>query len=83
MGDDMVMEPAEGGEVVGVVISALGPGAHVVGLEPIPAVTAIDGAATVTPAHETANRWWYRSGHVRCRDGFSVGKTDNLDPPTA
>ena len=83
MGYNMMVEPAKRGEVVGIVILSLCPRAHMVGLGPIAAVAAVDGATAVSPPHEPANRRWYRSGHVRCCDGFSVGETDNLDSPTA
>ena len=43
--DDVMMKPTGGGEVVGVVVAALGAGDDVVGLEPVPAGTAVDDTA--------------------------------------
>jgi hypothetical protein len=39
--DDVMMKPTCGGEVVGVVVAALGAGDDVVGLEPVPAAAAV------------------------------------------
>ena len=72
---DVVVEPAEGGEVVGVVVASACPGVDVVGLEPVAAGAAVDGAATVAPQHVAAGGGWDDPGSRgrRYRDPVLVG----------
>lgn len=53
---DVVMEPAERGEIVRVVVTMMGTVPNVVGLESVAATTAGNGAALVTPRNEVAHR---------------------------
>ena len=61
---DVVVEPAECGEVVGVVVAVVGSVFDVVGLEPVAAGAAGDGAAFVPPCNEAAHRRWDRGGRL-------------------
>lgn len=60
---DVVVEPAESGEVVGVVVAVVVAVLDVVRLEPVAASAAGDGAPAVAPGYEAADCW---------RDGFGV-----------
>ena len=51
---DVVVVPAEGDEVVGVVVAAVGTLADVVGLEPVAAVASFDGASVLVPPGDVA-----------------------------
>lgn len=83
MGNHVMVEPAQRGEVVGVVITAVGTLANVVGLKSVAAPTPVDGATTITPCDETADRWCDGTGPVRGSDGFPIHDSDELDPPSA
>ncbi len=79
---NVVVVPAQGGEVVCVGWSALGPGVDVVGLEPVSADAAFDGAdASVSVEDEAAEAGWDDPGsasHVdRCPVGGSAGDFDD------
>jgi len=53
---DVVVVPAEGDQVVGVVVAAVGSWADVVGLEPVAAVASLDRTLVlVPPGHEPAD----------------------------
>ena len=56
--DDVVVVPAEGGEVVGVGSTVLGPGGLVVGLEPISADASVCAASSVTVEDCPAEFGW-------------------------
>ena len=61
---DMVVVPTQRGEVVEVVGAAVAVFSNMVRLKPVAALTGVDGAATVTPGHEAANRRWDGPGGV-------------------
>jgi hypothetical protein len=73
---NVVVVPAQGYEVVRVVIAAMGSRPDVMRLHPVPALAAVDlAAALVAMEDEAANRRW---------DGFSeVGDTDRSSVVTA
>ena len=73
---NVVVVPAQGYEVVRVVIAAMGSRPDVMRLDPVPALAAVDlAAALVAMEDEAANRRW---------DGFSeVGNTDRSSVVTA
>ena len=56
--DDMVVKPTEGGEVVGVGCSALGPGLAVVGLEPVAGDTSVCCASSIAVEDESPKFGW-------------------------
>ena len=70
--DDVVVEPAQGGEVVRVMITAGGSGPDVVDLEAVPGVATGNSAAPVAVFDETAHLRGYRPGPIRSDDGFPV-----------
>ena len=51
---DVMMKPAEGDQVVGVVVAAVGSLADVVGLESVAAVASFDGTSVLVPPLEVA-----------------------------
>lgn len=75
---DVVVKPTQCGEVVRVVVATMAAVSDVVGLEPVSAVTTIDGAATVSPCHEPADRRRDRSCFVCGCYRFPVDETDHL-----
>ena len=80
---DVVVEPAQGGEVVGVVGSAVAVGDDVVGLEPVAGVTPGDGASAVSVEHGAAYRWGDGATVRGGGDGFAVVEADDLDRSVA
>jgi hypothetical protein len=77
--DDVVMEPADTDEVVGVVATVVGSVPDVMDLEPVTAVTSSDCAASVSPDHKPAYRRWDCFGVVCGDHRFAVFDTDELD----
>ena len=76
---DVMVVPAEGDEVVGVVVAAVGALADVVGLEPVAAVASLDGALVlVTELHKPADRAGDGFSHVGI--GHRVESVDGDDP---
>ena len=73
---DVVVEPAQCGEVVGVMCAAVGSEVDVVDLEPVAGVAAGDGATTVAMSHEAPHLGWDGSCGIRSDHGSSV-----RDPP--
>ena len=62
---DVMVEPAQGGEIGGVVVAAVGSPSYVVGLEPVVARAAVGGAGSaVSVQHEPAYRRWDRPGRL-------------------
>ena len=55
----VVVVPAEGGEVVGLVGSALGAGDHMVDFEPVGAAAGVDDASVVSGQHRSAQAGAY------------------------
>ena len=80
---DVVVEPAERGEVVGVVSAAVGAVPDVVGLEPIAAGAACDHTPAVTMCHEAAYRSWDCSRSGRRDDRPATDEADDLHPACA
>lgn len=77
--DHVVVVPAEGGEVVGVVGAALVPGDDVVGFESVAAGASGDGAGAVALGHESADVGWDGAGGVAGCYGFTVVGEDDAD----
>jgi hypothetical protein len=77
---DVVVVPAEGDEVVGVVVAAVGTLADVVGLEPVAAVASLDGALVlVPPGHVAADVAGYGFSHIGIGDGVEPVGDDQAD----
>jgi hypothetical protein len=53
---DVMVVPAQGGQVGRVVVAAVGAVSDVVGLEPVPAATPLDGAPAVAAGDEGSDR---------------------------
>jgi hypothetical protein len=68
----MVMPPAQGGEVVGVVAATVGAVLEVVGLEPVPGPTSVDGAPTVSGEDEATESGWDRRRSVPHGEGGAI-----------
>jgi hypothetical protein len=83
MNGDMMVEPAEGGEIVWVVVSAIVSHLDVVRLEPIAAPTAGDATAAVARCHESAHCRRNGFGVVGSHDRFPVLQSDQLHRPGA
>ena len=78
MNGNVVVVPAQGGEVVRVVATAVTALPDVVGLEPVAARARIDCAAAVAPGNGTTNSGWDCLGRVRGHDRSTVCETDDL-----
>jgi len=74
----MVVEPAQGGEVLRIMRPAVGPVSDVVWFEPIPAGAARNGAAAVTSRHQAAHGGRDRTRRPRGDDRFAVLEADDL-----
>jgi hypothetical protein len=74
----VVVEPAQGGEVLRIMAPASGSVNNVVWFEPIPAGAARNGAAAVTSRHKAAYRWRDRTRRPRGDDRFAVLEADDL-----
>ena len=83
MDHDMVVEPAQGGEVLCVGCSAVGPGHDVMRLEPVPADTALGGANTaVTGEDETSESGWNGTTPTSHVHRYTVfGSSGDFDHP--
>ena len=75
---DVVVVPAEGYQVVGIMVAAVGPLLDVVGLEPVAAVASFDRTLVLVPLlHETSNSGRNGLAHVRiCHRVEAVGGDD-------
>jgi len=80
---DVVVEPAEGGEVLGVVAAVIGSVFDVVGLEPISAVTAGYDTVFVSPRYIVPDRWWDSGGGLRSNYRLAVFESDETDGAAA
>ena len=60
--DPVVMKPTQGGEILGVVVSAPGTVFDVMGLEPVAGAAAVDGAGLVSCQHEAPYARWEGGG---------------------
>lgn len=80
---DVVVEPAKGCEVVGIVIAVVGPHSDVMNLETVARVATGDGAASVSPLDEAAHLGRYRPGAIGCDDGLPVLQPNQLDAACA
>ena len=77
---DVVVVPAEGDEVVGVVVAAVGSLPDVVGLEPVGAVASFDGALPlISPLHVAADVAGDGFSHIRIGDGVEAFGDDEAD----
>lgn len=81
----MVVVPAQRGEVVGIVGSALGCGGDVVGLEPVAALAAVGGAGTLVPVEDEPFEFgWDGAAGGSDREGCAVGAGgEDFDRPVA
>jgi hypothetical protein len=77
--DDVVVVPAEGGEVVGICASALGPGDVVVGLEPVAGDASVGCAAAVAVEDESPKFGWDDPAGSSYCEWLSVGGVDVFD----
>lgn len=75
---DVVMKPAQRGEVLRVMIAVMGSMSDVVHLEPIAARASRHGAALVTPRNELANRRRHGGGGLRGHDRRCILEPDQL-----
>ena len=75
----MVVKPTEGGEVVGVGCSALGPGDTVVGLEPVAAGAAVCCASSVAVEDGSAEFGWDDPAGSSGGEGLSVVEGEVFD----
>ncbi len=80
---NVVVVPAQGGEVVWVVAVADGPRDDVVGFEPVAGVAARDGAAPVPFSNECSDVGWDLAGGMRRRYWLVVLGDDDSDVATA
>jgi hypothetical protein len=77
---DVVVVPAQGGEVVGIVVAAVGTLADVVGLEPVAAVASLDGALVlVPPGHVAADVAGDGFSHIGICHGVEAVGDDHPD----
>ncbi len=72
MDDDVVVVPAQAGEVVWVVAATVAAVFDVVDLEPVAGSASSNGTATVSPYHEAAHSRWDCFGVIRGDNGFAV-----------
>ena len=75
----VMVEPAQGDQVVRVVAAAVGSVADVMRLEPVAALTAIGGTRPVPPQHESAQPGRYRVGGGAVSDRLVVLDHGDLD----
>jgi hypothetical protein len=80
---DVVVVPAEGYEVVGVVVAALGAVADVMDLEPVAAGAAVDDTAAVAMEDVAAGGGWDRAGRVGGPQRPASVGLDDLDSSAA
>ena len=81
---DMMVIPAEGYQVVGVVVTAIGTLVDVVGLEPVAARTSFDGTLPlVPPQHMAPNDGGDGCPQVGVGDGVESVGDDDPDFPVA
>ena len=77
---DVVMKPAQGGQVVGIMVAAVGSLADVVGLEPVAAVASLDRALVLVPPGDvSADRPGDGFSHVGICDGVESVGDDEAD----
>ena len=83
--DNMVVEPADGGEVLRISTATIGPSFDVVDLGPVAARTARDGArCTVTSEDESSQAGWDHPAATTHREWDTVrGAASDLDDSVA
>ncbi|MEA2000908.1 MAG: hypothetical protein U9N84_03350, partial [Actinomycetota bacterium] len=74
----VVVEPTEGGKIVGVVVTVVGAMSDVVRLEAVAAPAPGDAAAAVAPGHVTAYGGWDDFGVVGRDDRLTILESDQL-----
>lgn len=73
---DVMVEPAQGGQILGVMVTTGSSRSNVMGLEPVARPAPIDGAGPVPPRHQTTQRRWNRPRSVTGQHRFPVGQSD-------
>ncbi len=76
--NNVMMKPAERGEVVCLVITTVAPHSDVMSLEPVARMTPGDRAPAIAVGDETAHLGRDGPGPVRGNNGFAVFETDEL-----